>query len=113
MNWVITIPKSTPWETYQKELATVADGSSVMNYRTRYFPKEMKVGDRCYLVWDGRVRGWMKIVGMVDAVDPWRCTTTGITWSPGKYIQRSGEFHEVDGPEMTGFRGVRKFNPND
>ena len=109
MNWVLTIPKSVRWEDYQKELETVADGSSVMNYRTRYFPKGMKAGDRCYLVWDGQVRGWMKIVGLVDANTPWRCTTTGKTWPAGKYIQRSGPFHEVDGPAMVGFRGVRQY----
>jgi predicted RNA-binding protein with PUA-like domain len=109
MSWVITIPKTTPWAEYQKELDDVADGSMVMNYRTRYFPGEMKPGDKCYLVHDGRVRGWMAIVGLVDAKSDWRCETTGKVWPAGKYIQRSGEFHKVDGPEMTGFRGVRKF----
>lgn len=108
-SWVITIPRTVDWESYKKELAEVADSSSVMNYRTRYFPKEMKVGDRCYIVWNGRVRGWMAIVGMVDAVKEWTCTTTYTRWPAGKYIQRSGKFHPSDGPEMTGFRGIREF----
>jgi len=109
MAWVLTVPKTTPWKQYQRELDTVADGSQVMNYRTRYFPKGMKPGDRCYVAHDGRVRGWMQIVGLVDAVKPWTCTTTGANWPAGKYIQRSGTWHPVDGPPMTGFRGVRKF----
>jgi len=109
MDWILTIPKTTRWEDYQRELDAVADGRDRMNYRTRYFPKEMQVGDRCFLVWNGRVRGWMEVVGLVDAVKPWQCTTTGRMWPPGKYIQRSGPFHEVCGPEMTGFRGVRKY----
>ncbi len=110
MNWVITIPKTVKWSDYQKELDTVADGSVVMNYRTRYFPKEMKVGDRCYIVWNGMVRGWMEITGMGTSYKPWVCTTTGVSWPAGKYIERTGEFHPVDGPAMTGFRGVRKFD---
>lgn len=109
-DWAVTIPKTTSWDSYQRELATVADGSQVMNYKTRYIPKEMKKGDRCFIVHDGRVRGWMKITGLEDRDKPWVCSTTGKTWPPGKYIQRSGAFHKVDGPPMTGFRGIRKFN---
>ncbi len=111
MDWVVTVPKTESWKAYSRELATVADGSSVMNYRVRYFPKELKVGDRCFIVHDGQVRGWMKIVGLVDAPSPWQCTTTGKWWQPGKYLQRSGPFTKVDGVEMTGFRGIRQYNP--
>jgi len=110
-SWVLTVPKTTAWSDYQRELAAVADGSVVMNYRVRFFPKGMQAGDRCYVVHDGRVRGWMKVVGLVDAPDEWTCTTTGRRWPPGRYIQRSGPFHAVDGPEMTGFRGVRRYEP--
>ena len=112
MDWVLTIPKTISWSDYERELATVADGSQVMNYSTRYIPQGMSKGDRCYLVHDGQVRGWMEIVGVEDRKDPWVCTTTGRTWPAGKYIQRSGPFHKVEGPEMTGFRGVRKFEPS-
>lgn len=110
MNWLITIPKTVSWKDYERELETVADGSQIMNYRTRFFPKEMAEGDRCYVVHDGRVRGWMKIVGLIDQDHPWTCTTTGTRWPPGKYIQRSGPFHLVDGPAYQGFRGVRRFD---
>jgi hypothetical protein len=80
-----------------------------MNYHTRYIPQEMESGDRCFLVHDGRVQGWMQIMGLVDSPIPWTCTTTGRRWPAGKYIQRSGPFHRVEGPAMTGFRGVLKF----
>ena len=109
MDWVITIPKATSWGDYSEELDAVADGNAVMNYRVRFFPKEMKPKDRCFIVWNGQVRGWMSITGLVEAVSPWRCGTTGKMWPPGKYIQRSGRFHEVNGPKMVGFRGVRKY----
>lgn len=107
-DWLITVPKTIVWSDYKKELDAVADGSQVMNYRVRYIPKDMVVGDRCFIVYDGRVRGWMEIVGLQTADKAWQCTTTGDFWPAGKYIQRSGPFNEVDGPEMLGFRGVRK-----
>jgi len=109
MDWVITIPKTTNWDDYTKELKTVENGNHVMNYKVSFFPKSMKVGDRCFVVWNGKVRGWMNIVGLVEYNDNWRCSTTGTVWSRGKYIRRSGKFHEVDGPEMIGFRGIRKY----
>ncbi len=108
-DWVLTIPKSVNWSIYERELAAAADGSQVMNYKTRFIPKGMRKGDRCFLVHDGRVRGWMAIVGLEDRAEPFTCSTTGRTWPAGKYIQRSGPFHKVDGPAMIGFRGVRKF----
>ncbi len=52
---------------------------------------------------------WMKIIGLLDIKEYWNCSTTGTRWSPGKYIQRTGEFHLVNGPIMIGFRGIRKF----
>lgn len=111
MNWLITIPKTVSWKDYQRELQTVADGTSDMNYRTRYIPKGMQVGDRCYVVWDGQVRGWMAISGVVERKAPWVCTTTGAVWPPGCYVQRSGAFHPVEGPAYQGFRGIRRYDP--
>ena len=108
-SWLITIPKTTSWETYQKEIDDVASGELVMNYKTRYFPKEMRVGDRCYVVWNGKVRGWMQIVKLLDFPRRWVCETLGEVWPAGKYIQRSGDWHPVDGPAMTGFRGIREY----
>jgi len=110
-SWILTVPKTMDWDEYQRELDAVADGRMTLNYRVSYFPKGMAVDDRCYIVHDGRVRGWMKVVGLNDSPSDWTCATTGLRWPAGKYIQRSGPFHPVDGPAMTGFRGVRKFDP--
>jgi len=107
IDWIITIPKTTSWEEYQKELDLVKDFSHTMNYRAPYFPKEMKIGDRCFIVWNGKIRGWMEIVGLQET-DEWTCVTTGTQWPAGKYVVRSGPFYAVNGPEMTGFRGIRK-----
>jgi len=108
VDWIITIPKTVSWDTYQQELDAARDWKVVLNYRTRYFPKEMTRGDRCFIVHDGQVRGWMEVVGL-DETKGFTCRTTGIEWPAGKYIQRSGPFHPVSGVEMQGFRGIRKY----
>lgn len=108
-SWMVTVPKKTKWEEYQKELDAVSDKTEEMRYKTRYFPKDMSVGDRCYIVHDGQVRGWMEITDLLDEPEGFTCTTTGKEWPPGKYIVRSGTFHEEDGPEIGGFRGVREY----
>lgn len=107
-DWIITIPKIVKWEEYRKELDKAEFGLAVLNYRVRYFPKEMKPGDRCFVVWNGRVRGWMMITSLREFTEEWFCNTTGAKWPAGKYIQRDGPFHVVDGPPMKGFRGIRK-----
>jgi hypothetical protein len=107
-SWVITVPKTVLWEDYLEEVRDAAEWQEVLNFRVRGFPKEMQVGDRCYIVHNGKVRGWMEICGLAVR-DGFRCHTTGKDWPAGKYIQRSGQFHFVDGPGMNGFRGVRRF----
>lgn len=109
-SWVITVPKTTKWETYCKEIDAVKDGTQEMRYKTRYFPKEMKVGDKCYIVHDGMVRGWMEITKLLDMPEGFTCSTTGAFWEAGKYIVRSGPFHE-ENTTMKGFRGVREYKP--
>ena len=106
-DWVITIPKTIEWSDYEKELKAVLSGGSVLNYRVPFRPKVM-VGDRCYVVWRGRVRGWMYIVGVVNDKIGFTCETTGKFWPPGWYVQRMGTFYEMDGPAMKGFRGIRR-----
>lgn len=100
---IITIPKSISWKDYEKELAKVRDGSQVMNFKVSNFPKT-KSGNRCYLVHNGEVKGWMKIVGVSE--EEFTCTTTGKQWK-GKFIKRSGPFHYIEPLEIKGFQGFR------
>jgi hypothetical protein len=110
MNWVVTLPQKIEWQDYEKELAVVANGSQQMNFRVANIPRNMQDGDKCFVVWRGKVRGWMSIVGTRVSAKPWVCTSTGAKWPPGKYIMRSGKFHAVDGPDMRGFQGIRKYD---
>lgn len=107
MDWVITIPKTVGWEDYQKELKAVQDYGSKMYYRVQYFPRGMATRDRIFVVWNNRIRGWMRLVGM-EYKRGFVCSVTKRGWPEGNYLVRSGPFHEVDGPEMKGFRGIRK-----
>lgn len=106
-SWIITLPKTVKWEYYQKELNACADWSTEMSYRLRYRPKAA-IGDRCFVLWNGKIRGWMKVV-IVHQSPEFKCSTTGKIWPRGWYITRSGPFNLVDGPEMKGFRGIREY----
>lgn len=99
---LITIPKSVDWSVYQLELDAAAAGST-MNFKVPNFPK-VNPGDRCYVVYNGFVRGWMQVTGLKH--DDFVCDTTGDRWS-GKFVQRSGHFHPVKHEQVTGFQGFR------
>ena len=104
----ITIPKSIKWEDYQKELAAVEDESQEMNYRIPTLPKDVQVGDKCYICHDGYIKGWMKI-SFIGKRDGFQCTTTGENWDDGYYVSRTGQFHYLKEPiPMKGFMGYRK-----
>jgi len=105
MDIIITIPKSIQWEEYEKELATVKDYKQVINFKVNNFPKT-KVGNKCYLLYNGFIIGWMEIVGMAEK--NFTCSTTGKNWM-GKFIERSGAFHKIDPIPMKGFQGFRYF----
>lgn len=105
---IITLPSSIEWTDYEKELAAVADGKQVMNFKVPFLPKDKNI-DRCYLVHRGKVIGWMKVVGFADNTK-FDCTTTGREWS-GKFIQRSGPFHYLSNPrDFRGFQGWRYYD---
>lgn len=105
---VITLPATEQWGMYEKEIERVKDYSQVMNFKVPFFPKGVGIGDRCYVVHDGVVKGWMEIVGMEEK--EFTCTTTGKKWV-GKFIMRSGPFHKLDREiRMKGFQGFRYFS---
>lgn len=110
-DWVITIPKHISWETYWEECKAAAAGA-LLNYR---LPRAINVkpGERVFVVWNGKVRGWMVAVGVFDRQRGFQCLTTGICWPPGVYLQRTGTFHLVDGPDMRGFQGIRRYRPGE
>lgn len=110
MDWIITLPQKVRWGDYEKELACVRSGEQQMFYRLPHIPKGLDVNDRCFIVWRGAVRGWMRISGFTRYSPPFTCTTTGVRWPEGAYLIRKGEFHlPLRDHWVRGFRGIRKF----
>jgi hypothetical protein len=109
MDWVITVPKTTKWEEYMKEVESVA-GGGYLNYRLSRTSKiKVMDGDRCFVAWDGQVRGWMKVVGVYFKMG-FVCEVTKRRWPSGQYLVRAGKWHPVeDGHPMKGFRGIRRY----
>jgi len=111
-DWIITIPKSIPWEKYEEELdAAAKDPDIVLNYRLGYKPNA-KPGDRVFVVHDGEIKGFQKVVDVVEEKKGFKCLSTGQNWPAGFYIQRGGPFHEIDPIRMKGFRGIRRMKVN-
>ena len=101
---IITIPKSIEWSEYQKELVEAENGGT-LNFKVSQFPNTTK-GRKCYLVYDGHIRGYMIICGLSEK--EFDCTTTGKNWK-GKFIERSGKFFPIDPVPMKGFQGFRYY----
>lgn len=102
---MITIPKDIKWEQYQKELDKAKQGE-ILNYKVNHFPQTAK-GNKCYIVYNGNIIGYMIICGL--STKKFKCSTTGREWS-GKFIERSGDFYEIEPIPMKGFQGFRYFN---
>lgn len=108
-NIIITLPKSISWEDYQTELKKVEDFSETMSFKVPHLPKGNI--EKCYIVHNGQIKGWMKVTNIIDNLE-FTCTTTGQTWS-GKFIQRSGPFHYLENEvPYKGFQSWRYFDEN-
>ncbi len=107
---LITIPKSIKWENYTKELINAENGD-IMNFKVPFLPKSSIIGNKCYVVYNGFIRGYMIISGVINDTS-FDCTTTGDNWS-GKFIQRTGKFYYLDKLiPYKGFQGWRYFDLN-
>lgn len=100
----ITIPKTVKWEDYKKELEAVKDGRQEMNFKVPNLPTKIKVGDRCYLCYNGNIIGWMRISSMGQK--SFKSTTDGTYWE-GNFVSRSGPFHSINPVKCNGFRGFK------
>ena len=107
MDIIITLPAKIEWSDYQKEIEKVTNSDEFMFFKVASFPKNTVVGERCYIVHRGYIKGWMKIayIGNHDFV----CSTTGKTWE-GKFIARNGKFNPIAPIKMKGFQNWRYYN---
>lgn len=101
---IITLPSKILWADYERELEQAKAGAT-LHFKVSRFPTDTKVGDRCYLVHNGYVHGWMAITGFSEK--SFTCEVTGKEWN-GRFIERSGPFHFIiPGFPMKGFQGWR------
>ena len=108
---IITLPSTTDWNDYEKELRKAANYKYVLNFKVHNFPSGVHKGDKCYIVHKGFVKGWMEIVGFSEK--KFTCTTTDKKWE-GKFIERSGPFHYIQEQiPYKGFQGFRYFDLNE
>lgn len=103
---VITIPSSIKWEDYQMEIDDALKNNYVLNYKVSSFPKRTRKGNKCYLVYNNNIVGWLPIIGFEEK--EFTCQTTGKKWM-GKFIVRGPQFTRIEPIPMKGFRGFRYF----
>lgn len=104
MDIIITIPKTINWEDYELELDKASNGA-VLNFKVSNFPKS-NIGDKCYLLHNGYIKGYMIISGLSEK--EFTCSTTHKNWK-GKFIERTGEFYKITPIPMKGFQGFRYY----
>lgn len=106
MDIVVTLPACIEWEEYEKELAAADSCESLLLFKVPALPRFAHVGDRCFLLWRGLVRGSMTITAFLEDY-AFTCEVTGKPWK-GHFIARSGPFRPVARAiPMRGFRGFR------
>lgn len=71
---IITLPSKIQWNDYEKELRKAANYKYVLNFKVHNFPKGIHKGDKCYIVHNGYIKGWMEITGFSE--ETFQCTTT-------------------------------------
>ena len=103
---IVTIPSNIKWDDYQKELDDAVKNNYVLNYKVNSFPKRTKIGNKCYLVYNNNIVGWLPIIGFEEK--EFTCQTTSREWI-GKFIVRSPKLTLTNPIPMKGFRGFRYF----
>jgi len=111
MNIVITWPKTRALGSYLAELAKAEERGHVAYYRLSSRP-DVKEGDRCYHVHDGKVRGYLSVLGMTEfpldghaPID----NVTGKHFQPGIYVERHPHWFAINPVPMRGFQGFRYY----
>lgn len=108
---VITWPKTRAFESYLSGLALAATKGEVINFRVPTLPKEFP--SRCYVVYDGNVRGYSAVLDLCERGENEVMGQNGEYWPAGKYIVRSPILEPIEWIPMKGFQGWRYFDRRD
>jgi hypothetical protein len=112
---IATWPKTRSLQSYLDELQKASANGLLINYRVAKLPRMgfldwMGRPHRCYMIYNGVVRGYNEIIGL-DAYDEGEVLDpiTGDFWPAGNYIVRNPEWHPVAPIAKKSFVGWRYF----
>lgn len=109
---VVTWPKSRTLGSYLAELTRAQELDLVINFRIAKAPREKP--ERCYIVYDGFVRGYNEVIDVVErgpnevsriSNDAW----AGF-WPAGLYLVRNPQWYPISRRPMRGFQGWRYYD---
>ena len=108
-SWMITVPRPLAGD-FLREVEDGKCESLTKRFKVPPHIKNVKTGDRMFVVFHGRVRGYMTVLWNYVVEDYAECRTTGRRLSPGRYIgcDISGYVHIENGETMQGFRGIKR-----
>lgn len=105
---VVTWPKTKPLETYLAELEKAATDGLQINFRVPSRPAPV---ERCYMVYDGEVRGWNRVLSVEHRgereVARVESDAFAGFWPAGWYVVRDPVWTPVTPMAMKGFQGYR------
>lgn len=106
--WMITVPKDRIGE-FLIERDRVKTTGDWKHFRVSARLRSPKEHDRLYVVYDGKIRGYMPIIGL-KWCDGFTCTSTGEEWEAGHYlVGKCADYEEIYTPIFCkGFQGVRR-----
>lgn len=111
---LVTWPKSRPLASYLVELELAKRDGLQINFRVPSQPREFLVNRRCYRVHDGKVRGWVKILGVSkrgpNEVARVKSDAFAGFWPPGWYVVCDPAWHELPKAQQQSFPGFRGFH---
>lgn len=113
-NLLTTIPKSKfkDWKVCERT-CQMCDGETLHFDGERWFwiintqrkPQKDIIGSVCFMIYDGKVRGYFDIVSIDDAED-WQHYSEPDNIRSG-YSVVMANWHPFNGPELIGFQGWR------
>lgn len=111
---IVTWPKSKALATYLLELRKAVAEDLQINYRLASQPKSKP--NRCYMVYDGLIRGYNDVIGVVwrgaQEVSRVESDAWAGFWPEGHYVVRDPSWRPIRPIEMAGFRGFRYWPSN-
>ncbi len=110
MDWMVTVPKKTDWDGWLAILEKAERDGGSLPWHCKSRPQCEK-GDRCFIVFDGKVRGWLRVKMRKYIGGPWRSEVTDSQQKPGWYLALSAPFNAEEGPEYKGFPGIVRYFP--